>query len=95
MSSITRSATHTTVTTVNTNTTSNTHIPSIRSIMRGGILSGASKAEMKSEIERHHPMSAGATKFAKHLAWYRADMKKKGELPEQHETTDDGATMMD
>ena len=85
MSTITRSATHTTITTVNTNTTPNTHVPSIRSIIRGGILRGVSKAEMKSAVDLHHPMSAASTKFAKHLAWYRADMKKKNELPEQNE----------
>ena len=85
MSTITRSATHTTITTLNTNTTPSSHVPSIRSIIRGGILNGASKAEMVTAINRHHPMSAAARIPAKHIAWYRATMKKAGELPEQNE----------
>lgn len=96
MSSITRSATHTTITTVNTNTTPESHVPSIRSLMIEGILMNIPKATIRSAVERHHPMAAGATKFAKHLAWYRADLKKKGLLPEQNvEATEDGAAMMD
>lgn len=55
--------------------------PSIRQIIRQGILSGTPKAEVQAQVMANHPESAAAQKFAKHYAWYKATMKKAGELP--------------
>lgn len=75
----TESHTHITVTAPSTNPNSTT--PSIRQICRKGILAGTPTKEIAAEITLHHPTSAAAAKSGKHIAWYRATMKKAGELP--------------
>lgn len=50
--------------------------PSIRQIMLKGILQGTPKAEIQAEVAKHHAGAAGDVKFAKHLAWYKAWIKK-------------------
>lgn len=54
---------------------------SIRQICRSGILAGKTSKEIAAEIIATHPTSAAAAKSGKHIAWYRATMKKAGELP--------------
>ena len=72
------SVTHTTITTPNT--TPNKSIVSIRQICMTGILKKVPTADIAAEILKHHPESAAAKKSGKHIAWYRADMKKRGLL---------------
>lgn len=50
--------------------------PSIRQIMLRGILQGLPKEQIKAEVAQHHAGAAGDVKFAKHLAWYKAWIKK-------------------
>lgn len=50
--------------------------PSIRQIMLRGILQGTPKAEIQAEVAKHHAGAAGDVKFSKHLAWYKAWIKK-------------------
>lgn len=54
---------------------------SIRQIIMGGILTKASKETIKAEVDRLYPTSAASAKFGKHYAWYKATMKKAGQLP--------------
>jgi len=54
---------------------------SIRQIIRTGLLAGESTKEIAAKVIAAHPTSAAATKSVKHIAWYRATMKKAGELP--------------
>jgi hypothetical protein len=51
---------------------------SIRQIMMQAILSGRPKADVKADIEKYHPKSAAAAKFAIHYGWYKSTMKKQG-----------------
>jgi len=73
MSYVATTATHTVVTTP---VRGASDVPSIRRIMVRGILLGTPKAEVEAEVVKYHGASAGATKFAKHYGWYKADMKK-------------------
>lgn len=77
------STTHTTVTLPNPNPEKS--ILSIRQICMTGILAGKSTKEIAAEIQLHHPNSAAAAKSAKHIAWYKATMKKAGQLPAQQD----------
>ena len=78
MTTTTISATHTTVTTPNTNPEK--PIISIRQICLQGFLAQKSRKEIAAEITEHHPNSAAAAKSAKHIAWHYGDMKKRGLL---------------
>jgi hypothetical protein len=55
-------------------------VPSIRSLIRGMLLDGATTQEITAKVIQFHPTSAAAAKPAKHIAWYKATMKKAGEL---------------
>lgn len=72
------SSTHTTITEVGTRQDG---VASIRQICMTGILAGKSTKEIAAEIQAAHPASAAAAKSAKHIAWYKATMKKAGQLP--------------
>jgi len=78
MTTTTISATHTTITTPNSNPEK--PIISIRQICLQGFLAQRSRKEIAEEIVRHHPTSAAASKSAKHIAWHYGDMKKRGLL---------------
>ena len=73
---IAQSHTHTTITLPVVNPDPTT--PSIRQIMLGGIARGTPATEILAQVERYHPTTAGATKFKKHLAWYKTRAKKVG-----------------
>ncbi len=49
---------------------------SIRQIVLGGLMAGKTTAEIKDLIIAAHPNSAAAAKSTKHIAWYRAWLKK-------------------
>ena len=74
-------AAQTTHTTVTLPATRQDGGPSIRQIIRTGILTGRAKAEIQADVVANFPESAAAAKFGKHYAWYKATMKKAGELP--------------
>lgn len=57
-----------------------TSTPSIRSIIRNGLLNGLNTAQIGAELKRLHPTSAAAAKVSKHVAFYRAEMVKAGEI---------------
>ena len=84
MESTTLGPTHTTITIPGV---ASPDTPSIRAIIRGGILAVQPKDRIKARVVEHHPTSAAARKFDKHYAWYRATMKKAGELNEGGEPT--------
>lgn len=73
------SATHVTVTLPNPHP--EREVRSIRKICREGILQGKTTKEIAAEIILLHPASRAAALSSKHIAWYRGDMKKRGELP--------------
>lgn len=54
--------------------------PSIRSIIRTGLLNGQNTAQIGAELKRLHPQSAAAAKVSKHVGFYRAQMVKAGEI---------------
>ncbi len=77
--SIAKTATHTVTTTPAEN--GGIDAPtSIRSIIRGGILSGEAKSVTQAKVVEAHPTSAAAKKFGVHYSWYKGKMKKAGEL---------------
>lgn len=76
--STTPQVTHTTVTLPGTRQDGG---PSIRQIIRGGLLAGETTKEIAAKVQAAFPDSAAAKKSAKHIAWYKATMKKAGELP--------------
>jgi hypothetical protein len=53
---------------------------SIRQIIRQGLLSGKVTSEIAAELKLAHPTSAAARLSSKHIAWYRAEMVKAGEI---------------
>lgn len=55
--------------------------PSIRSIIRNDIMEGVAKSETARKIAEWHAETAANTKFAKHYAWYKGQLKKEGKLP--------------
>lgn len=79
MTSTTQSTQRTTITTPAVNPDPNAK--SIRQIIMGGILVGKPTKEIAAEVQAAYPDSAAAKKSAKHIAWYRSDMKKRGLLP--------------
>ena len=54
---------------------------SIRQIIMTAILAGESTKDIAVKVQAAHPDSAAAKKSVKHIAWYRARMKKDGLLP--------------
>lgn len=56
---------------------SSTNPTSIRQIVLNAIARGASNEEIEQEIVKFHPNSMAAKKSAKHIAWYRAQVKKE------------------
>jgi hypothetical protein len=54
---------------------------SIRQIIRTGLIAGKTTKEIGAQLVEKHPTSMAAAKIVKHVAWYRAQMKKAGELP--------------
>lgn len=54
---------------------------SIRQIVMNGLLAGKSTKDIAALVMAEHPNSAAATKSVKHIAWYRARMRKDGILP--------------
>jgi hypothetical protein len=54
---------------------------SIRQIIRTALLRNTPTKDIAAMITKAHPNSAAAAKSVKHIAWYRAQMRKNGELP--------------
>lgn len=79
MTTITTSTQRTTVTTPEV--AQDPSQPSIRQIIMGGILAKQDKAAIKAKVDELYPTSAASAKFGKHYAWYKATMKKAGQLP--------------
>ena len=55
-------------------------IKSIRQIIRQGLLNGQTTKTIEAELKLHHPASAAAAKASKHIAFYRCQMVKDGEI---------------
>jgi hypothetical protein len=53
---------------------------SIRQIIRQGLLGGMTTTQIAAELKLHHPHSAAAAKASKHIAFYRCQMVKDGEI---------------
>ena len=49
---------------------------SIRQIILTGLVNGLSTAQIAEQLKAQHPTSAAATKSAKHIAYYRCQIKK-------------------
>lgn len=60
---------------------------SIRSLIRTQLLLGTPTKEIGAMLTVHFPQSAAAAKSVKHIAFYRAQMKKAGELPVVRQAT--------
>jgi hypothetical protein len=69
-----------TTTTTESTVTTSTKPASIRQCIRGGLLNGKNTAEIAAELKAHFPTSAAAAKSVKHIAYYRAEMVKNGEI---------------
>lgn len=54
---------------------------SIRQLVIGMIQEGHSTKVIAERIKAIHPTSMAAEKSTKHIAWYRAQLKKEGKLP--------------
>jgi hypothetical protein len=54
--------------------------PSIRQIIRRGLLNGMTTKQIETELKALHPTSAAAAKASKHIAFYRCEMVKAGEI---------------
>ncbi len=54
---------------------------SIRQMVCTALLAGKDTKTIAEQIQAAHPNSAAAAKSTKHIAWYRADLRKKGLLP--------------
>lgn len=54
---------------------------SIRQRVCGALKSGKTTAEITAMLQADFPNSAAAAKATKHIGWYRADLRKRGELP--------------
>lgn len=78
----TESATHTTITEVKdiTEQAQGCKVLSIRQICIGMINEGHATKVIAERIQALHPDSAAAKKSAKHIAWYKAQLKKEGKL---------------
>lgn len=55
-------------------------VPSIRQIILTGLREGRNTPSIAAVIRQYHPDSAAAAKSSKHIAWYRAWLKKQDEL---------------
>jgi hypothetical protein len=55
--------------------------PSIRQTIIGGLKMGLSTAEIAEQVKAIAPNSAAAAKSSAHIAWYRNQLKKAGQLP--------------
>ena len=60
---------------------------SIRQLIITGIMAGKPTKEIAEAVQAAHPESAAAKKSAKHIGWYKADLKKRGLLPAKTEAT--------
>ena len=54
---------------------------SIRQTVITMLLAGADTKSIAASVQEKFPQSAAAAKSTKHIAWYRADLKKRGLLP--------------
>lgn len=53
---------------------------SIRQMVCTALLNGETTEQITEKIKAAHPNSAAAAKSVKHIAWYRADLRKRGLL---------------
>jgi hypothetical protein len=53
-----------------------TNPSSIRQIILTGLLAGESTKDIAAKVQTAHPTSAAAAKSVKHIAWYRAWLKR-------------------
>jgi len=54
---------------------------SIRQLIITALLAGDDTKTIAATIQAKHPESAAAKKSVKHIAWYRAQLRKSGALP--------------
>lgn len=54
---------------------------SIRQIICTALIAGVPSKDIALAVQAAHPESAAAKKSAKHIGWYKADLKKRGLLP--------------
>lgn len=61
---------------------------SIRQLICTALLAGADTKSITEKIKAVHPNSKAAEKSVKHIAWYRADLRKRGLLPKPGATVE-------